>query len=81
MTWDDLAFDLRHVAGTAQEIHIFSLEGAVEKGFLPKLIDFDFSVPIKKYPEQLKEVDSLKSAVAMISKLMSYPTLLIIGTF
>ena len=81
MTWDDLAYDLRHVAGTAQEIHIFSLEGAVEKGFLPKLIDFDYSVPIKKAPEQLKEVDSLKSTVAMISKLMSYPTLLIIGTF
>ena len=75
MTWDDLAHDIRLASQTADEIHIFSLEGAVQKGFLKRLIDFDYSVPVTPQPEEVKKVNSLKSNVATISSVLSYPTI------
>ena len=79
MTWDDLAYDLRLATQTAKEIHIFCLEASVEKGFLPRLLDFDYAVPLETYPEQVKEVNSLIDRVMLLSAILSYPTLAILG--
>jgi len=80
MTWDDLAYDLRVIAKTTKEIHIFCLEASVEKGFFPQLVDFDFEVPITEYPEQEKVVQSQIERVMLISKVLSYPTLILLTT-
>jgi len=79
MTWEDLAYDLRLAARTASEIHVFCLEATVEKGYLQGLIDFNFDVPVKDYPEQVKAVNSMINRVMLISTVLSYPTLLILG--
>jgi hypothetical protein len=78
MTWSDLARDLRLAALTADEIHIFSLEGTLHKGYLKKLIGFDYNIPVIPQPEQVRKIESLKSTVATISTILSYPTLFLL---
>jgi hypothetical protein len=77
MTWDNLAYDLRLASKTAKEIHIFCLEASVQKGFIPRLVDFDYDVPVQSYPEQVNTVKSQTDVVMRISTILSYPTLTI----
>lgn len=81
MGFDDLAYDLRLAARSAEEIHIFCLEAAVEKGFLPRLVGFDYAVPIAEYPEQEVLVQGLAAKVMGVSAVLSYPTLFLGGLF
>jgi hypothetical protein len=77
LKWEDLARDLRIVAPIAEEIHIFSLEGAVKKGFLKKLIDFDYKQSVKINAEEVKNVETIRSRILLISNILSYPSLVI----
>lgn len=43
LSWGALAHDLRLAAKLTDDIHIFSLEGCVQRGYLEKLPDFDWS--------------------------------------
>lgn len=81
MSWDALAYDLRVAAQTAEEIHIFCLEATVEKGFLPRLIDFDFAAPAEEYPKEVAAVESQVKTVMRISAILSHPTLTLGGLF
>jgi hypothetical protein len=81
LTWEDLSNDLRHAAQFADEIHIFSLEGAVWKGFMPRLIDFDYEAKIEEKPEEIQNVKKMQSNIIMLSNILSHPTLLFIGVF
>ena len=47
LTWDELARDLRLARRHTDDIHVFSLEGCVEQGFLERLVDFDWGVPVE----------------------------------
>ena len=79
MCWEDLAYDLRLTAQTAEENHIFCLEASVDQGFLPRLINFDFSQSVEAFPEQVEAVRQTESRLMMLSSMLSYPSLLIIG--
>lgn len=79
LSWENLSHDLRLASQFADEIHIFSLEGAVWKGFLPKLINFDYNVPVTEKPKEVEAVKSIQSKVVMVSNILSHPTLLFIG--
>ncbi|MBE9527008.1 MAG: hypothetical protein IME94_08545 [Proteobacteria bacterium] len=46
MNWDELSRDLKLARRYCDDIHIFSLEGCVEQGFMEPLIDFDWNHPI-----------------------------------
>lgn len=46
LSWEELSRDLRLAASHCQDIHIFSLEGCVEQGFMQRLIPFDWSQPV-----------------------------------
>ncbi len=81
MSWDDLAYDLRLASRSAEEIHIFCLEAAAAKGFLPRLVGFDFTVPVAEYPEQVAFVQALATKVSGVSAVLSYPTLTLGGLF
>lgn len=79
LSWDDLAHDLRVVGSVAEEIHIFSLEGTVKKGFMPRLINFDYTPVPEIHEDQVKAVQNMRSNILTISKILSYPTLLFLG--
>jgi hypothetical protein len=76
---DDLAHDLRVAGSVAEEIHIFSLEGTVKKGFMPRLVDFDYTPVPEIHEDQVKTVENIRSNILTISKILSYPTLLFLG--
>jgi hypothetical protein len=47
LTWDELARDLRLARRHTDDIHIFSLEGCVEQGFMEPLVDFSWGVAVE----------------------------------
>lgn len=47
LSWDELARDLRLARRHTDDIHVFSLEGCVERGYLERLVDFDWGVPVE----------------------------------
>jgi len=47
LTWNELARDLRLARRHTDDIHVFSLEGCVEQGFLERLVGFDWGVPVE----------------------------------
>lgn len=46
LTWEELSADLRLAWQSGKPVYIFSLEGCVEKHYLPKLITFDWTKAI-----------------------------------
>jgi len=51
LTWDELARDLRLAWYWNNHLYIFSLEGCAENGYLTKLKDFTWDIPIL-FPEE-----------------------------
>lgn len=47
LSWEELARDLRLARRHTDDIHVFSLEGCVEQGFLEPLVGFDWGVPVE----------------------------------
>lgn len=45
LTWEELSGDLRRARRLCADLHVFSLEGCVRQGFLPRLRDFDWGGP------------------------------------
>lgn len=45
LSWDEFSGDLRRARRLCADLHIFSLEGCVRQGFLPRLQAFDWSGP------------------------------------
>jgi hypothetical protein len=79
LTWEELAHDMNMSSRFADEIHIFSLEGAVEKGYLKKMKNFQFNNQVVPDPHQIEEVRDLRRFFTGLSNVLSYPTLLFIG--
>jgi len=46
LTWDEFATDLRLARRSGKPIYVFSLEGCVAQGFLPRLVTFDWQAEV-----------------------------------
>lgn len=46
LTWDEFATDLRLARRSGKPIYVFSLEGCVWQGFLPRLVTFDWQAEV-----------------------------------
>jgi hypothetical protein len=79
LSWDELAHVLNLSSRFADEIIIFSLEGAVEKGYLKKMTGFSYDSRIVPDPKQVEEVRKLQKFFKGLSNALSYPTLLFLG--
>lgn len=51
LSWDEFARDLRLARRHTRDIHVFSLEGCVENGYLERLEKFDWTVAIPEPDE------------------------------
>ena len=47
LSWDEFATDLRLARRSGKPIYVFSLEGCVRQGFLPRLVTFDWQAEVK----------------------------------
>jgi hypothetical protein len=63
LTWQELARDLRLAWCWCEDIHIFSLEGCVEQGFLERLKGFAWDYPVLMPEESLVKVESFRRAL------------------
>jgi hypothetical protein len=72
--WDELSRDLRLARKLSSDLHIFSLEGCVRQGFLPRLRTFDWEGPVEPPRAAARRVSLVRwaaSGVLRISALLS----------
>jgi hypothetical protein len=78
LTWEAFARDLRLCVMQEKPIHIFSLEGCVEQGFLSKLNTFDWHKPVA-VPEGANQVRSLRTGLAALLWTLERPWVILLG--
>jgi hypothetical protein len=65
LSWQEFVRDLRLAWVFTDDIHIFSLEGCHNQGFLPKLGDFEWDVPLFEPEEQFSKVSGMRRSLQM----------------
>jgi len=79
LTWDELSRDLRLAQHWTGDIHIFSLEGCVQQGFLQQLRDFDWEGRPVPCVAMLADVEHLRTALRMVLLASVHPWLVSLG--
>lgn len=75
LTWEALSRDLLLAQQVCTEIHLYSLEGCVERGFIPRLRDFDWRQPVAVYSGELHEVPRTRRRLRWAMQVLDYPIL------
>lgn len=78
LTWDEFSRDLRLCVMKEKPIHIFSLEGCVEQGFLSRLNTFDWDTPTN-VPNGVNKVRTIRTGMAALLWLLERPWVILIG--
>jgi hypothetical protein len=63
---------------TVKEVHIFSLEGVVKSGMLPKLQSYQYDSTVAYNQNEIEGSISVQKKVKLISTILSYPTLFLL---
>ena len=75
LSYEQLVHDISIASKFADEVHIFSLEGCVQKGYLTRLSNQQFDDKIEFNQAQVQAVQKLQKFVKLVSNLLSYPTI------
>jgi hypothetical protein len=78
LTWKEFSRDLRLCAMQAKPIHIFSLEGCFEQGFLSKLNTFDWE-QAEPIPDGTNQVHFLRTTFAALLWIIERPWAILIA--
>lgn len=73
LTWDEFTRDLRLTRRHTRDIHVFSLEGCVEQGYLERLVDFDWGVPTHAPPDALERAAELTRTMKFALRALNRP--------
>ncbi|HEU4884843.1 MAG TPA: hypothetical protein VFT45_21475, partial [Longimicrobium sp.] len=73
LTWDEFARDLRLTRRHTRDIHVFSLEGCVEQGYLERLEDFDWGIPTHAPPDALERAAELTRRMKFALRALDRP--------
>ena len=79
LNWDEFSRDLRLAYCLTNDIHIFSLEGCVQQGFLSQLNGFDWDQPICPPHESARQIERLRKGLWMILWGSAHPLLVLTG--
>jgi len=74
LTWDELTRDLRLARQLSEELHIFSLEGCVRQGFLPRLRTFDWEAAVEQPRAAARRVSLVRWAASGVLRLSALLT-------
>lgn len=80
LTWEDLTRDLRLAWYWRDELFIFSLEGCVQQGFIPRLKNFQWDYPMLIPEQSLGRVNNLRGTLHSILWVGSRFIPLMLGT-
>ena len=69
LSFDELSRDLRLAARVCRDVSIFSLEGCVMHGHLPRLLNFDWSAPVSVPLGQRVGAASIRSSARALARL------------
>lgn len=69
LTFEQLSRDLRLAARGCQDVSIFSLEGCVQHGHLPRLLDLDWAEPVNVPLHQRVGAASIRSSARALARL------------
>lgn len=69
LSFDELSRDLRLAARACRDVSIFSLEGCVQQGYLPRLLDFDWDAPVQVALRQRLGASSLRGSARVLARL------------
>lgn len=70
LSWDELGRDLRLAARACDDVSVFSLEGCVQRGYLERLLDLDWSAPVEVPRLQRAGARAVTSAARVLSRLL-----------
>ena len=76
--WEEFARDLRLCVRLEKPVHIFSLEGCVDQGFLSKLSTFDWGKPVE-IPKGIHKVRRIRTGMAAFLWLLERPWVILIS--
>ncbi len=79
LNWEELSRDLRLAHRHCGNIHIFSLEGCIEQGFLPQLREFDWALPVRAPHPWSEILYTLRTALKASLWLVSHPIVLVLA--
>ena len=65
LDWNEFSRDLRLARRWINDIHVFSLEGCVQQGFLARLKDFDWDQPITPPLEMAEQVERFRKMLRL----------------
>ena len=78
LTWEAFTRDLRLCVMQEKPVHIFSLEGCVEQGFLSRLNTFDWD-KTEPVPEGVNQVQFLRTGLAALLWILERPWVILLG--
>jgi hypothetical protein len=73
LTWEEFERDLRLARRWTNDIHVFSLEGCIEQGFLARLKGFDWEQPVTPPLEAAGEVERFRQGLRTALWLTAHP--------
>jgi hypothetical protein len=79
LDWDELSRDLRLAQTWSDDVHIFSLEGAVQQGFLGRLRDFDWSVQASPPLDKARRIARIRAWFRALLWCSKYPAVMLVG--
>jgi len=79
LSWEELTRDLRLTRRWSDDIHVFSLEGCLQQGFLQRLIDFDWDGSVEIPYENARVIDRLRKGLRGILWISAHPLFLLVG--
>jgi hypothetical protein len=79
LDWREFERDLRLAQRCTGDIHIFSLEGCVQQGFLQQLLAFDWERPMTPAVPRSAEVEHLRTALRLALLASAHPWLTCLG--
>jgi hypothetical protein len=81
LSYEQLVHDISVASKFADEVHVFSLEGCIQKGYFKRLADQQFDDKIEFNQGQIQSVQKLQKFVKFVSNVLSYPTLFFLSIF
>ncbi|MBN1875396.1 MAG: hypothetical protein JXA33_14295 [Anaerolineae bacterium] len=79
LTWDELTRDLLLAQRWSDDIHIFSLEGAVREGYLARLCNFDWTQPISPPLAEFQQTEHFRRGLRAVLWASAHPGVVLAG--
>ena len=79
LSWDELERDLRLAWAWTDDLFIYSLEGCVKRGFLPRLKTFTWDQPILAPTEPALWVENLRGLLQTVLWISTHLWLVALG--